>query len=122
MCELLLSRVKVWAFANASASTGANTNTNASGSGSGSAVPVSSRLGEGGVRQQQAYALALLMGPWEKRGQSSVMLGDLVSSLLFIRAIIGAGNRGIAYSTKKQAMTLKKAFCTVLFFGFVILL
>ena len=92
MCEPLLSRVKVWAFANASASTGANTN--ASGSGSGSAVPVSSRLGEGGVRQQQAYALALLMGPWEKRGQSSVMLGDLVSSLLFIRAIIGAENRG----------------------------
>ena len=90
MCELLLSRVKVWAFANASASTGANTNA----SGSGSAVPVSSRLGEGGVRQQQAYALALLMGPWEKRGQSSVMLGDLVSSLLFIMAIIGAENRG----------------------------
>ena len=78
----------MWAFANASASTGANTNA------SGSAVPVSSRLGEGGVRQQQACALAFLREPWEKRGQSSVMLGDLVSSLLFIRAIIGAGNRG----------------------------
>ena len=63
MCELLLSRVKVWAFANASASTGANTN--ASGSGSGSAVPVSSRLGEGGVRQQQACALAFLREPWK---------------------------------------------------------
>ena len=60
---MLLSRVKVWAFANASAITGANTN--ASGSGSGSAVPVSSRLGEGGVRQQQAYALAFLREPWK---------------------------------------------------------
>ena len=65
MCELLLSRVKVWAFANASASTGANTNASGSGSGSGSAVPVSSRLGEGGVRQQQAYALAFLREPWK---------------------------------------------------------
>lgn len=91
---MLLSRVKVWAFANASASTGANTNASGSGSGSGSAVPVSSRLGEGGVRQQQAYALALLMGPWEKRGQSLVMRGELVSSPLIIWAIIGAENRG----------------------------
>ena len=57
--------MKVWAFANASASTGANTNASGSGSGSGSAVPVSSRLGEGGVRQQQAYALAFLREPWK---------------------------------------------------------
>ena len=82
---MLLSRVKVWVYAGAGASTNA--------SGSSSAVPVRYRW-RLVVGKQQAYALALLMGPWEKRGQSSVMLGDLVSSLLFIRAIIGAENRG----------------------------
>ena len=89
---MLLSRVKVWVYAGAGASTNA--------SGSSSAVPVRYRW-RLVVGKQQDYALALLMGPWEKRGQSLVMRGELVSSPLIIWAIIGARNGGIAYSTKK---------------------